>query len=254
MPRTARVPSATGIYHVVLWGVNRQDFLSEGDRTKYLSILRECRERSGFTLYGYCLTSDRIHLLLRVGEESISTVFRRVSNRFVYWYNLRHGRTGALFQGRYGSEPVEDESRFLAVLRYIHRIPSCLGLEERPGSYRWSSYFSYAAWPDGLTDTQYALRMFPSRDDLLSFFAEGNTDRALDMPMERRAGMTDEEAAAIMRSVTGCRGPAQFRGLDRPTQKKHLRAMSRLGLSLRQMAELTGFSRTSILRMRREEP
>ncbi len=47
---------------------------------------------------------------------------------------------GALFQGRYGSIPVETEEHLLALARYIAWNPAVAGLCADPADWRWSSY------------------------------------------------------------------------------------------------------------------
>ena len=49
MPRSARKISGTNIYHVMLRGINRQDiFEEEEDFLRFLAVLKECKEISGF--------------------------------------------------------------------------------------------------------------------------------------------------------------------------------------------------------------
>ena len=67
MPRAARKKSSTGIYHVMLRGINGQPiFLDDEDNEKFLQTLKECKAVSEFELYGYCLMGNHLHLLLRV--------------------------------------------------------------------------------------------------------------------------------------------------------------------------------------------
>lgn len=84
---------------------------------------------------------NHVHLLLREGKEPLSQIFKRLGVRYVYWYNWKYKRTGHLFQDRFKSEPVEDDTYFLAVLRYIYQNPVKAGLCEKPEEYQWSSYF-----------------------------------------------------------------------------------------------------------------
>ena len=62
MARTARKQSSSGIYHVMLRAVNRQQiFLDEEDARRFLSILRQCMEISTFRLFAYCLMGNHIN-------------------------------------------------------------------------------------------------------------------------------------------------------------------------------------------------
>lgn len=114
MPREARVTSESGRYHIMLRGINKQNiFESDEDKEKYISILREYKERCGFELYGFCLMSNHIHLLIKTGEEPLESIFKKIGSKYVYWYNLKYDRCGHLFQDRFKSEPVDSDKYFL---------------------------------------------------------------------------------------------------------------------------------------------
>ena len=144
MPRKVRRTCESGIYHVMLRGINRQRiFEDERDYRQFLSTLAKYRTVCGYTLLGYCLMPNHVHLLIREGDEPLPTVFRRIGASYVYWYNGKYGRVGHLFQDRYKSEAVEDEAYLLTVARYIHQNPVKAGLCETPGKYLYSSYMDY---------------------------------------------------------------------------------------------------------------
>ena len=141
MPRTARKKSNTGIYHVMLSGINQQRiFEDDEDNEKFLLTLSDCKKAGGFELYGYCLMGNHVHLLIKVAKEELEQIFRRIEARYVYWYNWKYKRSGHLFQDRYKSEPVEDDRYFVSVLRYIHQNPVKAKLCKKPEEYKWSSY------------------------------------------------------------------------------------------------------------------
>jgi REP element-mobilizing transposase RayT len=88
MARQLRKKSGTGIYHVMVRGINRQDiFEDEEDYLQMFSILRALSDRhdeQGLRLpplsifYAYCLMSNHLHLLLREQEEEVSDVVKRI--------------------------------------------------------------------------------------------------------------------------------------------------------------------------------
>lgn len=119
MPREGRKKSKTGVYHIMLRGINRQTiFEDDEDRFKFLETLRKYKDISQYRLYSYCLMDYHVHLLLRETEESISEAIKRISSSYVYWYNLKYERIVHLFQDRFKSERVENTFYFLTVLRY----------------------------------------------------------------------------------------------------------------------------------------
>ncbi len=157
MPRTSRQHSDTGVYHVMLRGIDRHDiFADDQDRGKFLKILRAVttpEDNDGKPLppschiHAYCLMDNHIHLLIAEGSEDIATVMKRIGVSYVSYYNKRHERLGPLFQDRYRSEPVGDTGYFITLLRYIHLNPVEAEMVTSPEQYRWSSWHEYTSSP-----------------------------------------------------------------------------------------------------------
>jgi len=143
MSRQAREKSSTGIYHIMLRGIDKRNiFIEDEDRMKFIENIIRAQEIGGFETYGYCLMDNHIHMLLKEAEE-VGTSIKRITVGYVGWHNRKYERTGHLFQNRYLSEKVETESYLLAVLRYIHQNPVKAGIVKEIRDYEWSSYNQY---------------------------------------------------------------------------------------------------------------
>ncbi len=84
----------------------------------------------------------------------------RIGTSYAWWYNRKYGRSGHVFQGRYGSERVENDDYLLSVLRYIHNNPVKAKMVQEPEEYRWSSihvYYGGREYPNGLSEPSFAL-------------------------------------------------------------------------------------------------
>lgn len=104
MPRRARRTAGSGIYHVMLRGVNRDPiFLDDEDRTYFLRALKTVRDASGCRVLAYCLMDNHVHLVLRTGAEPLGAVVKRLGVRYVARFNRRYDRVGHLFQDRFKS-------------------------------------------------------------------------------------------------------------------------------------------------------
>ena len=144
MPRQARKKSESGIYHIMLRGINRQQIFEDAeDCYKFLTILNEYKAISEYSIYAYCLMGNHIHLLLKEGTESLEQVFKRICGKFVYWYNAKYQRSGHLFQDRFKSEPVDTQEYLQTVIRYIHQNPVKAKLCKQISAYAYSSYAEY---------------------------------------------------------------------------------------------------------------
>jgi putative transposase len=141
MPRPPR-PIADGlIYHVINRGNNRQPvFLGEGDYSAFLKAIADLKERKPFELYGYCLMSNHIHLLLRPRKTSISRIVQGLLISHTHRYHRFHHSGGHVWQGRFISPVIQDDEHLLTVLRYIEANPLRAEIVERAGDYPWSSF------------------------------------------------------------------------------------------------------------------
>lgn len=54
--------------------------------------------------------------------------------------NLTYQRSGTLWEGRFRSCPIQEETYLLACQRYIELNPVRAGMVMHPSEYRWSSY------------------------------------------------------------------------------------------------------------------
>lgn len=254
MPRTARKASLSNIYHVMMRGVNRQAiFENDGDRLHFMSVLKECKEISGFRLHAFCLMPNHLHFLIEPAGEPLDLVFRRIGIRYAVWYNRKHQRAGHLFQDRFRSENVENDLYYMTVLRYILQNPMKAGLEPRLGTYRWSSYPAYAKGTGSITDTQYATELFGTRESLIDFVRMGNEDIVMD-ETDPEWPLQDDDAKKIMEQITGCSATEEFRRLDRQVRNEYIRRMYAEKLSIGQIARLAGFSKSTVHEAVRDHP
>lgn len=246
MPRSARKKSESQIYHVMLRGINRQViFQDDEDCEKYLQCLEACKACSGFTLHAYCLMGNHVHLLLEEGKEPLELIFKRIGVRYVYWYNWKYKRTGHLFQDRFKSEPVDDDSYFLMVLRYIYQNPVKAGLCKKPEDYPWSSCKTLGQ-PHMLVDHTKALSLLP-KAELSAFLDETAFESFLDADSEGR--LNDREAIEQIKNLCQLESSTDFVTMPVEKQKKSLQKLHQARCSIRQLARLTGMSKAQIERM-----
>lgn len=240
MPRQARKKSETGIYHIMLRGINRQQiFEDEEDREHFLETIANYKDICGYTIYAYCLMGNHIHLLLKEGKEDLTLIFKRIAGSYVYWYNWKYHRCGHLFQDRYKSEPVEDDSYFLTVLRYIHQNPVKARICKKAEEYPFSSMKEYLTYPV-LTETDFVFSMI-SKDQFIDYHKEENVDSCLEMDEYFR--YTDAEAKAMIAKIAKCKTAGEFQLLDKATRNAYIHKLHGKGLSIRQISRLTGISK-----------
>jgi putative transposase len=245
MPRGARKKSSSGIYHAVLRGINKQRIFEDNqDYRKFLEIIKTNKDKSGTIVYAYCLMNNHVHLLIKEGEESLGNTFRRIGASFVYWYNWKYNRCGHIFQDRFKSEPVETDSYFLTVLRYIQQNPTKAGMVKEIEQYPWSSYREYTTKAE-ICDTKFALKLF-SEDyqEALGLWQKFNQEENHDQCLEYDDGtrLNDTEATELIQSIVGVKIPSEIQRYEKQKRNHVIRKLRGTGLSIRQISRLTGIS------------
>jgi REP element-mobilizing transposase RayT len=135
-----RVQFAGGIFHIWARRVDRWPlFVDEADYQRYVTVLARTVEACGWILLSFCLMPNHVHLLIELREPNLDKGMQKLHGSYVKWFNARHGRTGRLFEHRYGSRPVVDELYFVTVVRYIETNPVDARLCNSPEEWRWSS-------------------------------------------------------------------------------------------------------------------
>lgn len=143
MPRSARVVLPDCPHHVVQRGHNRGVvFVETPDYEYYLSNLRAFKQAFGCRVYGFCLMTNHVHLIVDPGsdETNLGRLLKRLAGRQTRWVNRREGRRGTLWEGRYKSSPIQTEVYLHRCSRYVELNPVRAGLVARPEAYPWSSF------------------------------------------------------------------------------------------------------------------
>ncbi|MFY3790508.1 transposase [Ureibacillus sp. MALMAid1270] len=253
MPREARKKSRTGIYHIIMRGINKQTIFEENeDKQRFLEILQKYREISQYVLYSYCLMDNHIHLLLKEGEEELSVAMKRICSSYVYWFNWKYGRFGHLFQERFKSENVENTVYFITVLRYIHQNPLKAGLVSNVFDSQWTSVNDYLHNSKNI-DIDYGLQLF-SKDRTkaiqlyIDYMQQQNNDQCLEVHYNIKK--TDQEVRDYLYTF-GIANSSQLQQLDKAHRDTILAKVKTLkGVSLRQLSRITGISKSVIGRIR----
>ncbi|MBM4763082.1 transposase [Bacillus sp. B15-48] len=260
MPRKARTKSASGIYHVMFRGVNRQEiFHDDEDNSKFLEILQKYHEKLEFKVYAWCLMSNHVHLLLSEGEEELGATMKRIGVSYAMYYNWKYQVCGHLFQNRFLSENVESDEYFLTVVRYIHQNPVKAGMVGKVNEWRWSScagYYNQPYFPDDLLERNKVLRMFAddfntSMEKFRDFNEQTNEDMCLEDSSYKRRRLTDEEARLKIKQILESTDIPQVKSLPRLERDRILRDIKSIdGISQRQVARILGIPPSLVFKIK----
>ena len=129
MPRNARIDIPGLLQHVIVRGIEKRTiFQDDEDRDDFLSRLGVLLQETETECYAWVLLGNHFHLLLQSNREKLGTLMRRLLTGYAVVFNLRHTRSGHLFQNRYKSIVCDAESYLLELIRYIHLNPVRAGM------------------------------------------------------------------------------------------------------------------------------
>ena len=145
MPRTKRLVSDDSVFHIVQRGNNKQTiFREDEDFEKFLSIIKKYLSKFKVEIYHYCLMRNHIHILLKIFKRDVlAKIMQGILQSYRFYYRRKYGYIGYLYQGRYKSELIQDDSYLSECGRYIERNPVRAGIVKEPHEYRWSSCKHY---------------------------------------------------------------------------------------------------------------
>ena len=125
MPRIARTLADNQIYHIINRGNCRESVFHDNyDYEKFLRLLIESKEIYALKIYAYCLMPNHFHLVIYTKYANfLSQAMHWISSSYVRYYNKRYNLSGHLWQGRYKSFIVQEDTYLLVLLKYVEVNP-----------------------------------------------------------------------------------------------------------------------------------
>jgi REP element-mobilizing transposase RayT len=225
MPRPLRVQYPGALYHLLSRGNARAPiFFADRDRRVFLRLLADVITDHQWLCHAYCLMPNHYHLVVQTPEANLSHGMQQLNGIYTQRFNRLNGRVGHVFQGRFKSILVEEESHLFELARYVVLNPVRAGLVPDAEEYQWSSLRATV----GLTEAppwlsvDPLMRRFGSRRRYREFVREGvgRQSRCGDgcgpaMGSDTLVGrMLEEEEPALWRF------PRRERTRDRPPLKR----------------------------------
>ncbi len=145
MPRRRRVATGGYVFHVLNRATaRRRIFNNDGDYAAFERVLNEALTRVPVRLLCFCLMPNHWHLVLwpkRGADDDLSEFMRWLTVTHTQRWHAAHetSGTGSVYQGRFKSFPVQGDSHFLTVCRYVERNALRANLVNSAGQWRWGS-------------------------------------------------------------------------------------------------------------------
>jgi len=145
MARRIRLYYNHAVYHICIRGNNRQAILkADEDKESFLDTLNKFKERFAFKFYGFVLMDNHAHLVVETNQiANISKIMQAITLSYSQKFRHRYNYTGYVWQGRFKSNLIEEDSYILECLKYIHNNPVRAKMVMHAKDYVWSSYHFY---------------------------------------------------------------------------------------------------------------
>ena len=131
-----------GIAHHVIQRAAHESlaFESDVDRDLFMLAVRRSSAEHRVSVHAYALLEDHFQLLATpIEADDLSLMMQALSRLYVAPFNRRHGRRGALWEGRFRAAPVGGAEYLLGCMRYIEQSPRRGGWAGPLDEFGWSS-------------------------------------------------------------------------------------------------------------------
>ncbi len=163
MVRPLRLAYENATYHITARGNRKENIVySDKDKVVFIERMNETCSKYSFTCYAYCLMDNHYHLFIKTPHANISEGMHYLNTSYTNWFKAEHNIVGVVFQGRYKSILVDEDSYGIKLSAYIHLNPLRAGIVDDIEEYRWSSYLDYIGKRKSLEglDTEFILGQF----------------------------------------------------------------------------------------------
>lgn len=256
MARKARIYSQSGCYHIVIKGVGNQIlFEDDNDCRKFLFYLKKFKKQMDVKIIGFCLMENHVHLILKTEGKLVSRFMQKLEISYAYYFNVKYQREGPVFNGRFKSEPIEDDIYMLTAFRYVVRNPEKAGICKF-SEYTWSSFPEfYATNASGkivsVTDIDIISSFFGNESNFIRFLNNtSDKDHFIDLKKKLFFHMDDETAKEFVHTKLNLKTAVLIKGFERKKRNNFIEKMRMAGMSIRQIERLSGVGRGIIQRIK----
>ena len=142
MPRASRYLVEGYTYHLTHRCHDRRFLLKfSRERQAYREWLRIAAQRYGVPVYGYCITSNHVHVIVHATDRhDVGRLMQLPSGAVARQLNARKQHEGSVWEHPYQCTMIEDGRHLLNCLRYVDLNMVRCGTVKHPEAWRWCGY------------------------------------------------------------------------------------------------------------------
>ena len=142
--RRARITYEGAFHHAMNRGINGDDIFSGGkSKSMFLDLMEETARKLKIRILAYCVMGNHYHLILENSSGRMSDFFLQLNGQYGMIFRKLTGEHGYVFQGRYKSTLIQEDSYLRTAIRYALLNPVRAGLVMKFDNYIWSSANEY---------------------------------------------------------------------------------------------------------------
>ena len=168
--RRARVTYQGAFHHAMNRGYEgKKIFLKDSEKNLFLELLKETAKVLRIRIFAYCIMDNHYHLVLENSSGRMSEFFKKLNGQYGRIYRKENKGKGYVFQDRFKSKIIQDDSYLLMVIGYVLNNPVRAGLATDFLDYQWSSsslYFNKQS--SDIIDDKYVESIFGSFHNMSS--------------------------------------------------------------------------------------
>jgi REP element-mobilizing transposase RayT len=143
MARALRIEYPGAFHHVISRGYQKMNiFLDAADFMRFEADLQEVFYSHSLIIHAKCLMSNHFHLFTETPFANLQKAMHKLLSRYSAYFKSKYKHRGKVFEQRYKAFLVDSELYALDLVRYIHRNPMGV-LVDDPLSWHYSSYKNY---------------------------------------------------------------------------------------------------------------
>jgi REP element-mobilizing transposase RayT len=166
-----RITFEGAFHHTMNRGINGEEIFSgDNNKAQFLDYLVEYSTKLKIRILAYCLLDNHYHMVIENSSGRMSDFFKHLNGKYGMYYRKTHGGQGYVFQSRFKSTLIEDDSYLRAAIAYLLLNPVRAGIVTNFKEYTWSSageYFSKNT--DSIVDSEYVNDLFETEKNLVEF-------------------------------------------------------------------------------------
>lgn len=170
----AKVTYPGAYHHVMNRGIRGENILySDKMKLDFLRILKQKAKLHRVKIFTYCVMNNHYHLVIEDSESRLSDFMKHLNGHYGKYYRSKVRGKGYVFQGRYKSILIQNDSYLMMVIAYVLLNPIRANLVDNVNNYSWSSIGEYFTGESSkITCNDYIEELFQNKENLLDFLSD----------------------------------------------------------------------------------